>query len=50
MAADILKAKELDTALRRKLPASQLEVATADIRTTNGVIHVLDAVLLPRQN
>ncbi len=46
-AADVLQARELKTAEGQTLSVQQLDVAKADIETTNGIIHVIDSVLVP---
>ncbi len=47
-AADVLQTKELKTAEGQMLPVETIEVAKADIETSNGVIHVVDSVLIPK--
>jgi len=46
-AADILTKRTLETASGQALPTANLGVIRADIRARNGVIHVVDHVLLP---
>jgi uncharacterized surface protein with fasciclin (FAS1) repeats len=46
-AAEILTSTTLETASGEALPTDGLSVIRADIRARNGVIHVVDAVLLP---
>jgi uncharacterized surface protein with fasciclin (FAS1) repeats len=45
--SDVAAAKELDTVEGTKLPTSAISVATADIMARNGIIHVIDEVLVP---
>lgn len=46
-AAEVLSSSSLDTAAGEPLATADLEVSRADIRAGNGVIHVVDAVLMP---
>ena len=46
-ALKILEARELKTASGESLPTSDLSVVRADIPARNGIIHVIDQVLLP---
>ena len=46
-AADVLTKRTLETASGQELPTSDLSVIRADIRAGNGIIHVVDKVLLP---
>ena len=46
-AAEILSSKSLETASGQNLPTTDLGVVRADVRARNGVIHVVDEVLLP---
>lgn len=46
-AVDILTKRTLETASGQELPTSDLSVIRADIRAGNGIIHVVDKVLLP---
>ncbi len=46
-AADVLQAREFKTAEGQTLSVQQLDVAKADIETKNGIIHVIDSVLVP---
>ncbi len=48
-AADLLVAGEAETVSGAKLTLAELDVAKADIEASNGVIHVLDSVLLPAE-
>ncbi len=48
-AADLLVAGEAETVNGAKLTLAELDVAKADIEASNGVIHVLDSVLLPAE-
>jgi uncharacterized surface protein with fasciclin (FAS1) repeats len=47
LAADVLAKRTLSTASGRELPTSDLSVIRADIKARNGIIHVVDEVLLP---
>ena len=46
-AADVLTKRTLETASGQELPTSDLSVIRADIKAGNGIIHVVDKVLLP---
>jgi uncharacterized surface protein with fasciclin (FAS1) repeats len=46
-AADVLEKRTLNTASGQELPTSDISVTRADIRAGNGIIHVVDKVLLP---
>jgi len=46
-AAEILQSQELKTASGQPLPTKDLSVIRADVPARNGMIQVLDAVLLP---
>ncbi len=46
-AVQILESRELSTASGQKLPTADLSVTHADVRARNGIIHVIDRVLLP---
>ena len=46
-AADVLTKRSLETVSGQALPTSDLSVIRADIRAGNGIIHVVDKVLLP---
>jgi uncharacterized surface protein with fasciclin (FAS1) repeats len=46
-AVQILEKGELNTTSGQQLPTSDLSVIRADIPARNGVIHVIDHVLLP---
>ena len=46
-ALQILENRELTTATGQKLPTADLDVIRADVKARNGVIHVIDNVLLP---
>ena len=48
-AADILTSGTLDTASDQTLPTASLSVIRADVRARNGVVHVVDKVLLPTE-
>jgi uncharacterized surface protein with fasciclin (FAS1) repeats len=45
--SDVAAAQELDTVEGTKLPTSTISVAKADIMARNGIIHVVDQVLVP---
>ena len=46
-AADILQRRSLETVAGQALPTADLSVVRADVPAGNGVIHVVDKVLLP---
>jgi uncharacterized surface protein with fasciclin (FAS1) repeats len=46
-AVEVLERRELDTASGQSLPTAELHVIRADIPARNGVIHVIDNVILP---
>jgi uncharacterized surface protein with fasciclin (FAS1) repeats len=46
-AAEILQSQELKTASGQALPTSDLSVIRADVPARNGIIQVVDSVLLP---
>lgn len=46
-AADILSSESLETTSGQELPTSDLGVVRADVPARNGVVHVVDKVLLP---
>jgi len=46
-AAEILSSESLETASGQVLPTNDLGVVRADVPARNGVIHVVDKVLLP---
>ena len=48
-AAELLEQGEATTVNGAKVTVAQLDVAKADIKTSNGVIHVLNAVLVPAE-
>jgi len=39
---------ELPTAAGDKLPVGSIKIADTDIMTSNGIIHVIDEVLIPQ--
>lgn len=48
-AADLLQRREFTTVQGQKLSLEKLNVASADINASNGIIHIIDAVLMPEQ-
>ncbi len=46
-AAEVISNRTLTTASEQELPTADLSVIRADIRARNGIIHVVDKVLLP---
>jgi len=46
-ATDVITKRTLETASGQQLPTSDLSVIRADVRAGNGIIHVVDKVLLP---
>jgi uncharacterized surface protein with fasciclin (FAS1) repeats len=48
-AADILSSQTLKTASGQDLPTGDLGVVRADVPAGNGIIHVVDKVLLPAE-
>lgn len=46
-AAEIISTRTLTTASEQALPTAALSVTRADIRARNGIIHIVDKVLLP---
>jgi uncharacterized surface protein with fasciclin (FAS1) repeats len=48
-AADLLQQREFTTAQGQKLSLEKLNVATADINASNGIIHIINDVLIPEQ-
>jgi uncharacterized surface protein with fasciclin (FAS1) repeats len=46
-AADILQQRELQTVQGQNLSIGSLSVVNADIETSNGIVHVIDSVLIP---
>ena len=48
-AADLLQRREFTTVQGQKLSLEKLNVASADISASNGIIHIIDAVLIPEQ-
>lgn len=46
-AADILQQRELKTVQGQTLSLDTLSVVSADIETSNGIVHVIDRVLIP---
>lgn len=48
-AADLLERGEVETLNGARLNIAQIDVATADVAASNGIIHIIDAVLTPPQ-
>jgi uncharacterized surface protein with fasciclin (FAS1) repeats len=48
-AADLLVQGQVETVQGSTLSIAELQVAKADIETANGIIHVIDEVLLPEE-
>ena len=48
MAADLVTRQSVETVDGSALPASDISVSKADIVASNGVIHVVDEVLIPK--
>ena len=48
-AADLLEKGEVETLNGARLNIAQIDVAKADVAASNGVIHIIDAVLTPPQ-
>jgi len=46
-AVEVLESRELETASGQSLPTADISVIRADIRASNGIIHVVDKVILP---
>lgn len=46
-AAKVVSSRTLKTASEQELPTTDLSVTRADIRARNGIIHIVDKVLLP---
>ena len=46
-AVTILESQELSTVSGQELPTADLSVIRADVPARNGIIHVIDSVLLP---
>ena len=46
-AADILQERELKTVQGKTLPTKKVSVVKANIETANGIIHIVDSVLIP---
>ena len=46
-AADLLQQREFTTVQGQKLSLDKLSVASADIEASNGMIHVINEVLIP---
>lgn len=46
-AADILQQRELKTVQGQTVSIDSLSVVSADIETSNGIVHVIDSVLIP---
>ena len=48
MASDLIGAESINTVEGSAIPANALQVSKADIAASNGVIHVIDKVLIPQ--
>ena len=48
-AADLLQQREFTTVQGQRLSLDKLSVASADIKASNGMIHVINEVLIPEQ-
>ena len=48
MASDLIGKNSIDTVEGSAIPANALKVSKTDIATSNGVIHVIDKVLIPQ--
>lgn len=46
-AADLLQQREFETVQGQTLSIDELSVVHADIETANGIVHVIDSVLMP---
>ena len=46
-AADLVQQREFETVQGQPLSIDELSVVTADIDTANGIVHVIDSVLMP---
>jgi uncharacterized surface protein with fasciclin (FAS1) repeats len=46
-AADILQQRELKTVQGQTVSIDSLSVVSADIETSNGIVHIIDSVLIP---
>jgi uncharacterized surface protein with fasciclin (FAS1) repeats len=46
-AADLLQQREFETVQGQILSIEELSVVTADIDTANGIVHVIDSVVMP---
>lgn len=45
--AEVVQAKELETVEGELLPVEKIDIAKTDVMTSNGVIHVINEVLIP---
>jgi hypothetical protein len=45
--SEVVEAKELQTVEGEKLPVASIDIAQTDVMTGNGVIHVINEVLIP---
>jgi hypothetical protein len=45
--AEVVEAKELETVEGERLPVASIDIAQTDVMTGNGVIHVINEVLIP---
>ena len=48
MASDLIGKESIDTVEGSAIPANTIQVSQADIAASNGVIHVIDEVLIPQ--
>ena len=46
-AADLLQQREFETVQGQTLTIDELSVVSADIETANGIVHVIDSVVMP---
>ena len=46
-AADLVQQREFETVQGQTLSIDELSVVTADIDTANGIVHIIDSVVMP---